>query len=214
MLQIKNLSKSFNSYGQVNQIFRNLNLEIKDREIVAILGPSGCGKSTLLHLIAGLDFADGGEIILDNQLIQRPTKDIGLVTQDYSLFPWLTIKKNIQFALHLNQNISADQLDYKCDEMLDLIGLGEYAEYLPKDVSGGMRQRVAIGRTLAAEPKLILMDEPFSALDSGNKVKMQEFLTRIWQQKMISIVFVTHDLREANYLADRVLCYTKFKFIS
>ncbi len=193
----------------------NVNLEVAKGDFVTILGPSGCGKSTFLYILAGLAEKNSGDITMDGQRVDGPGPDRGLVFQSYSLFPWLTVRENIRFAYGLKQHTNLyqplpktlEQQSY-ADFLMELVGLADFANSYPEQLSGGMKQRVAIARTLAARPKALLMDEPFGALDSQTREEMQDLLLRLRRVEQLSVVFVTHDVDEAIYLADRVAMFT------
>ena len=171
-------------------------------EFRVLLGPSGCGKSTLLRMIAGLDTPDSGEVLVHDQPVHGPSKDRGMVFQQYSLFPWMTVRENVRFGPRVTGASSPDSV---ADTFLELVGLSRYAHRYPGELSGGMQQRVGIARALANYPSVLLMDEPFGALDAQTRVMMQESLLRIWSEFEITVLFVTHDVDEALFLADRVL---------
>lgn len=207
MLEIRNIAKFYeNKEGRVD-VIKNFSLTLHNREFAAIVGPSGCGKTTLLKTTAGLISPSEGEIVLDGKKIRGPGKERGMVSQSFTLFPWLTVEKNISFGLDL-QKIDGKKKKEIVDHYLDITGLKEFANFLPKNLSGGMQQRVAIARTLANDPEILLMDEPFGSLDSQTRSKMQEFLTSLWERKHKTILFVTHDVEEAIFLADTVYVVT------
>ncbi len=208
MLQLKHVSKTYTQNGQHVEAIKNLDLSVKECEFIALVGPSGCGKTTLLKIIAGLASPSGGEIFLDGKKILNPGKDRGLVFQQFTLFPWLTVRKNISFGLDL-QNLGIKKKTGIIDHYLGMTGLNNFAEFYPKNLSGGMQQRVAIARTLANNPKILLMDEPFGSLDSQTRSQMQEFLTKLWEAEHQTILFITHDVSEAAFLADTVYVLSK-----
>lgn len=203
MLELKNVSKTYTQNNQQVEAIKNLNLSVKEREFIALVGPSGCGKTTLLKIIAGLINATNGEIVLDGKKILNPEKDRGLVFQQFTLFPWLTVRENISFGLDLQKLDNKKKVEI-VNHYLDITGLKDFAEFYPKNLSGGMQQRVAIARTLANNPKILLMDEPFGSLDSQTRSQMQEFLTKLWEAERQTILFITHDVGEAAFLADTV----------
>lgn len=203
MLELKNISKVYTNEGQKVEAIKDLDLVIKEREFIAMVGPSGCGKTTFLKIIAGLIEASEGEVILDGKKVVGPGKDRGLVFQNFTLFPWLTVKENIEFGLNL-QNIDSKKKEETVNHYLNITGLKDFAHFYPKNLSGGMQQRVAIARTLANNPKILLMDEPFGSLDSQTRSQMQEFLTKLWEAEHKTILFITHDVGEAVFLADKV----------
>lgn len=202
ILKIDNLSKTFESAKGGITALRNINFEAHRREFVCVIGPSGCGKSTLIRILAGLDFPTGGRMLLDNKEVIGPCPDRGMVFQNYTLFPWLTVKKNVMFGLEIAGNHRAES---EALQWIELVGLSKFADAYPSQLSGGMKQRVAIARALANQPRILLMDEPFGALDAQTRAKLQTYLLQIWKNIDITIIFITHDLDEAIYLADRIL---------
>lgn len=202
-LQIKNLSRIYQgNAGDVTAI-SNVNLEVKKSEFVMIVGPSGCGKTTLINIIGGLDHATSGEVLLDGKPVCGPGADRGMVFQGYSLFPWLTVQKNVEFGLKMKK-IPQKERSETARKYIDLVGLTGFENALPKQLSGGMKQRVAIARTLANEPEVLLMDEPFGALDAQTRVVMQELLADVSRRTGTTILFITHDIDEAVLLGDRI----------
>jgi NitT/TauT family transport system ATP-binding protein len=185
----------------------DIDLEVAPREFVVVLGPSGCGKSTLLHLIAGLEAATAGEMRFYGQPITAPSPERSLIFQDTSLFPWLTVWQSVTFGLAL-KGVGRDERRAVAREMLATVGLRDAADKHPQELSGGMRQRVVVARALAMRPKMLLMDEPFAALDVQTRAKMQGFLIAVWRESTASILFVTHHIDEAVALADRVMVLT------
>jgi NitT/TauT family transport system ATP-binding protein len=169
-----------------------------------VVGPSGCGKSTLARILAGLEERTSGEVLLQGDPVEGPGKDRGMVFQGYTLFPWLTVKKNVMFGLEVN-GLERDSAERQAMQWLALVGLEKFAEAYPHQLSGGMKQRVAIVRALANQPRILLMDEPFGALDAQTRCRMQAHLLEIWRKIDITIVFITHDLEEAIFLSDRIL---------
>ena len=204
ILMVKNLGKIFSSRQGETIALRDINLETHRREFLCIVGPSGCGKSTLIRILAGLEEQTSGEVLLEGKPVSGPGRDRGMVFQGYTLFPWLTVKKNVMFGLEVN-NMSKGNAEREALQWLDLIGLEKFANLYPHQLSGGMKQRVAIARALANQPRILLMDEPFAALDAQTRAKMQAHLLEIWRKIDITIVFITHDLDEAIFLADRIL---------
>ena len=204
MLSVKNVSRTFISKDHSITALEGVNLEVRDEEFICILGPSGCGKTTLLRIIAGLDEPTGGEILLDGAGIEGPGQDRGMVFQDYSLFPWRTVIDNIAFGPEMLGMNKKERYD-SAREYLKLLDLEKFEKSYPYELSGGMRQRIAIVRALINNPKLLLMDEPFGALDAQTRNIMQTELLRIWEKKHKTILFVTHSVDEAVYLADRVI---------
>ncbi len=204
ILQVRNLTKIFHAKERDTVALNNINFTTHRREFVCIVGPSGCGKSTLVRILAGLEELTSGEVLLDGKPVTGPGKDRGMVFQGYTLFPWLTVKKNVMFGLRIN-GMSRDNAERHALEWLNLIGLEKFADAYPNQLSGGMKQRVAIVRALANQPRILLMDEPFGALDAQTRCRMQAHLLDIWKKIDITIVFITHDLDEAIFLADRIL---------
>ncbi len=203
ILEVKHLGKTYDSaQGEVTAL-RDLNFKTHRREFVCVIGPSGCGKSTLIRILAGLESYTSGEVLLDGKAVSGPGPDRGMVFQGYTLFPWLTVKKNVMFGLEMNNR--GGMAESEALQWLDLVGLGKFAEAYPHQLSGGMKQRVAIARALANQPRILLMDEPFGALDAQTRCKMQAHLLEIWKNIDITILFITHDLDEAIFLADRIL---------
>ncbi len=183
---------------------KDVSLDIASGEFVCLLGPSGCGKSTLLNAIAGFVTPTSGGISVEGRPVTQPGPDRGMVFQEYALFPWMTVEKNIAFGLEL-KGVGRSQISAKVEELLDILRLREFRKRYPKDLSGGMRQRVAIARVLALDPPIMLMDEPFGALDALTRRSLQDELLRIWQTLQKTIVFVTHSIDEAIYLGSRIV---------
>jgi len=181
-----------------------VSLEVANREFVALLGPSGCGKSTLLYLIGGFLPVETGSILVDGKKVAGPGPDRGIVFQHFALFPWKTVRGNILYGLE-RQGMPKDEREKRAMDFIELVGLHGFEDSYPSQLSGGMKQRTAIARTLAFDPKILLMDEPFGALDAQTRCQMQSYLLQIWRQVDITILFITHDLDEAVYLADRIL---------
>ncbi len=204
-LVVDRLEKRFSATGR--SAFEDISFSVAHGEFVALIGPSGCGKSTLLHIVAGLSTPTSGTVRLKDKLVTGPRADLMFVFQQYtkSIFPWKTVLDNVLLAVKYRSDASRGKLKEYCREQLDLVGLGAYAHYYPYQLSGGMQQRVAIARALARRPDILLMDEPFSALDAMMRVDLQDLLLRLWAELKLSIVFVTHDLEEALYLAQRVI---------
>ena len=203
MLEVKHLSKIYESNGRKVEAINDLSFRVEDKQFIALVGPSGCGKTTFLKIAAGLLEKTEGEILLDGKEISGPGQDRGMVFQNFTLFPWLTVRKNIGFGATLREVNSAEKQRI-VEHYLRVTGLTEFADFYPKDLSGGMQQRAAIGRTLANNPKVLLMDEPFGSRDTQTRSQMQEFLTKLWESDHQTIVFVTHDVNEAIFLADKV----------
>ncbi len=204
ILEVRNLGKRFTSAQGEVEALRDVSFQIRRREFVCVIGPSGCGKSTLIRTLAGLESHSSGEVLLDNRPVDGPGSYSGMVFQGYSLFPWLTVKKNVMFGPEMNGR-GGDEAEQDALTWLDLVGLTKFANAYPHQLSGGMRQRVAIARALVNQPRILLMDEPFGALDAQTRAKMQSHLLDIWKNIDITVLFITHDLDEAIFLADRIL---------
>ncbi len=210
-LEVDNVSRTYlgirrNGTQQVAAL-GPLSLTIPSREFFAVLGPSGCGKSTLLNVIAGFEKPDTGRVTLDGKPIMSPGPDRAVVFQEPGLMPWLTVRENVEYGLKL-RGIKAHERRERAMHFLKMVHLSKYAEARPHELSGGMRQRVAIARALALEPRVLLMDEPFSALDAQTRDLLHDELQRIWIETHVTVVFVTHNINEAVYLADRILLMT------
>jgi len=193
--------------GQRTQALQPVDFEVRDNDFVTILGPSGCGKSTLLRIVAGLDHATSGRVLLDGMPVEGPGADRGMVFQSYTLFPWLTIEQNIRFGLRERGMPEAQQKE-RAAYFIAKVGLRGFEQHFPKQLSGGMQQRTAIARALANDPKILLMDEPFGALDNQTRVLMQELLLGIWEAERKTVLFVTHDIDEAIFMANRVAVFS------
>jgi NitT/TauT family transport system ATP-binding protein len=212
-ISVKDVSRIFFSpSGERIEALKGVNLEVEDAfsaagrdigEFRVLLGPSGCGKSTLLRMIAGLDKPTSGQVLVNGEIVTHPGKDRGMVFQKYTSFPWLTVADNIAYGMKIN-GVPEAQRKETVDRLLRSVGLSEFANVYPETLSGGMQQRVAIARTLALRPSVILMDEPFGALDAQTRSDMQQLLLQIWDETACTILFVTHDVEEAVYLADRI----------
>jgi NitT/TauT family transport system ATP-binding protein len=181
-----------------------VSLELADNEFVTIVGPSGCGKTTLMNILAGLETPTSGRAQVNGKTVTGPGPDRGVIFQQYALFPWLTVRKNVEFGLR-TAGVKAAKRREIADHFIDLVGLGDFAEALPKTLSGGMKQRVAIARAYAVNPSILLMDEPFGAVDALTRVRLQEQLLATWSQEKRTVVFITHDVDEAVFLANRVI---------
>jgi NitT/TauT family transport system ATP-binding protein len=202
-IQIKNLHKSFPTKNGQLVVLKDININISQGEYICAVGASGSGKSTLLRQIAGLDRPTSGEVIVDGQLINAPGHDRGMIFQNYTLYPWMSVLENAEFGLKLlgvPKKLRRERASY----YLDVVGLSQFSKALPTQLSGGMKQRVAIARALASEPKVLLMDEPFSALDVHTKETMHEFMIDLWQRTNITIFMITHDVEESVFLANRI----------
>jgi NitT/TauT family transport system ATP-binding protein len=204
ILEVKNLTKIYKTNKGETIALKNISFKTHKREFVCIIGPSGCGKSTLARVLAGLEGYSSGEVLLDGKSIDGPSRDRGMVFQGYTLFPWRTVKQNVMFGLEMN-GMGVNQAGPEADLWLELVGLEKFSSSYPHELSGGMKQRVAIARALVNQPRILLMDEPFGALDAQTRAKMQAHLLEIWRNIDITIVFITHDLDEAIFLADRIL---------
>ncbi|WP_180088331.1 ABC transporter ATP-binding protein [Acinetobacter sp. YH12219] len=204
ILEAKKLTQSFKHGKTERTILNQLDLKIHKREFICVIGPSGCGKSTFSRIVAGLDSYSSGELLVDGQAIEGPSPERGMVFQGYTLFPWKTVKENVMFG-PLMKGASNASAESSAREWIDIIGLEKYQDQYPHQLSGGMKQRVAIARALVNEPKILLMDEPFGALDPHTRQKMQKHLMDLWQNIDITIIFVTHDMDEAILLADRIV---------
>ena len=198
-LLVQNLCKRFGD----KTVLEDINFSMKSGEFVTFVGSSGCGKSTLLRLIAGLDHPSGGRIQVDGSPVEGPGPDRGMVFQKYSLYPWLNAADNVAFGMRLQGMTSADVRD-RTAYFLEVVGLRDAATKLPRELSGGMQQRVAIARALATNPSVLLLDEPFGALDLQNRETMQDFLHKLWQRTGLTVLLITHDVEEALVLAQRV----------
>jgi ABC-type nitrate/sulfonate/bicarbonate transport system ATPase subunit len=208
-LVIDNVSRVFPAVrgGSPTRALEPTSLSVADNDFVTILGPSGCGKSTLLRMIAGLDTPTTGTLMLDGKPITGPGADRGMVFQSYTLFPWLTVSENISFGLR-ERGIAPRECASIAGAWLEKVGLTSFANHFPKQLSGGMQQRTAIARALANDPKILLLDEPFGALDNQTRGLMQELLLGIWERERKTVIFVTHDIEEAAFLASRVVVMT------
>ena len=201
-LIIKNLNKSFEVNKIEVNVLNNVNIEIQSGEFICIVGHSGCGKSTLLKIIAGLLECNSGSVKLDGKIIREPDIDVGMIFQEHRLFPWLSIKENVALGL---DNISKDKRNRIVSEYLALVNLTGFETAYPHQLSGGMAQRAAIARSLVNNPKVLLLDEPFGALDALTRIQMQQEILRIWEKEKTTMILVTHDIDEAIYLGDRVV---------
>ena len=205
-LVIEGVSRTFPGVqgGQPTRALEPIDLKIADNDFITILGPSGCGKSTLLRVVAGLDKPSTGRVLLDGQAVTRAGPDRGMVFQSYTLFPWLTVRENICFGLRERGVPAATQRGIS-EGWIDKVGLRGFENHYPKMLSGGMQQRTALARALANEPKILLLDEPFGALDNQTRALMQEMLLAIWEAEKKTVLFVTHDIEEAIFMANRVV---------
>ncbi|WP_440954053.1 ABC transporter ATP-binding protein [Methanosarcina sp. Mfa9] len=208
-VSVKNVSRTFSKKEDKSetQALENINFDVEDGEFICLLGPSGCGKTTLLRIVAGLETQTSGEITLNGVPITGPDPKRGMVFQQYSLFPWRTVIDNITFGLEM-QGIGKGEARKQVEKYLDLVGLEQFKNSYPHELSGGMQQRAAIARALANEPEVLLMDEPFGALDAQTRNILQDELLKIWEQKNVTFLFVTHSVDEAVFLSDRIVVMT------
>ena len=206
-LEIANLRKDFSTPEGLITALKDLNLHVEQGEFVCVVGASGSGKSTLLRLVAGLEQPTEGTIEVDQKRVIGPGADRGMVFQDYTLYPWMSVQKNVEFGLKL-QGVDKKERREQASYYLETVGLAEFAQSLPKQLSGGMKQRVAIARALTSRPKILLMDEPFGALDVQTKESMQQFLLELWKRTGTSILMITHDVQEAIFLSQRIYVMT------
>jgi len=204
VLEVEDLGKTFGSRRGPVEALRGLNFSVRKREFICVVGRSGCGKSTLIRILAGLETPSCGRVLVDGNPVTEPGPDRGMVFQSYTLFPWLTVKHNVMFGL---QRTGVDRFNAEREAIswIRMVGLSAFADHYPAQLSGGMKQRVAIARALANKPRILLMDEPFGALDAQTRCTMQSYLQEIWQNVEITVLFITHDLDEAIYLADRII---------
>ena len=207
VISVRGLGKSFQRAGKTVVAIRNFDLTVEEGEFIAIVGPSGCGKSTFLHMLGGFESVSEGELLLDGKPVLAPGPDRGMVFQEFALFPWRTVAENVTWGLEA-QGKNKKECRAIADQLLAMIGLAQFRDHYPAELSGGMKQRVAIARTLAYDPRILLMDEPFGSLDAQNRELMQEELQAIWNDTRKTVIFITHDIEEAIYLADRVIVFT------
>ncbi len=208
LLEIKALNKSFNVDIAPVPVLQDVNFSVRRGEIVCILGRSGCGKTTLLKLLAGFYRADSGSVTLAGHEVSGPGPERCVIFQEDALFPWLTVRDNIGFGM-TGRKLKKQEMAQEVDRYIDLVGLNGYGDYLPREISGGMKQRVALARVLIMQPEVLLLDEPFAALDSQTREEMQELLLALCRQSAHTVLFVTHDVEEAVLMADRVLLFDK-----
>ena len=206
-LEATDLHKQFVTAKGPITALEGVNLHVERGEFVCVVGASGSGKSTLLRLIAGLDMPTAGQIAVDSEVVTGPGADRGMVFQNYTLYPWMQVQKNVEFGLKL-QGVDKKARREQASYYLEMVGLTQFAQALPKQLSGGMKQRVAIARALTSQPKILLMDEPFGALDAQTKEIMQQFLLELWEKTGTSILMITHDVREAVFLSQRIYVMT------
>ncbi|MCW5773453.1 MAG: ABC transporter ATP-binding protein [Rhodospirillaceae bacterium] len=205
-LRIEQVSRTFPGVhgGPPTRALEPVDLAVADNDFITILGPSGCGKSTLLRIVAGLDTPSTGKVLLDGQAVSRPGPDRGMVFQSYTLFPWLSVRDNIRFGLR-ERGLPESEQQRIGDEWIAKVGLKGFESHYPKMLSGGMQQRTALARALANNPKILLLDEPFGALDNQTRALMQEMLLALWEAERKTVLFVTHDIEEAIFMASRVV---------
>lgn len=204
-ISFQNVTKTFTIAGLTAfQALQGLNLDIADGEFITVVGPSGCGKSTAMNIAAGLTAPSSGQVLVDNVPVKGPGPERGVIFQQYALFPWLTVRQNVEFGLEIANHPKAERRRI-ADHFIDLVGLTQFADSLPKTLSGGMKQRCAIARAYAVNPKILLMDEPFGALDALTRVQLQDQLLDTWTKERRTVMFITHDVDEAVYLASRVV---------
>ncbi len=208
VIRFDNVGRVFGAAASGFVALKDINLEIRDKEFMAIVGPSGCGKTTCLRLVAGFDFATTGRVLVDDKEVRRPGPDRAVVFQQFALFPWKTVHENIDMGLR-NLNVGGGERKERIDAILNLMNLTQYAGHFPHQLSGGMQQRVAIARAYVLDPDVLLMDEPFGALDAQTRVVMQEELVRLARKNPRTVLFITHAVEEAVYLADRVVIMTR-----
>ena len=206
-IDIADMGVVFNARGTMVEAVSSVDLNVRPGEFVSLIGPSGCGKSTLLNIVAGFVEPTSGSVKVDGEAVRGPSSDRGVVFQQYSLFPWLPVRKNVEFGLKM-KGIPSSQRETQARTLLGLAGLLAFENHYPDQLSGGMKQRVGIVRALATSPQVLLMDEPFGALDAQTRTVMQEILTNMWQQFRISVLFVTHDIEESIFLSDRIYVMT------
>ncbi len=203
-VKIDNVVKKYSGRNGEMVALNGVSLDIHENEFVCVVGPSGCGKSTLLNIIAGLHEPTSGQVLVDGQAVSGPGPDRGVVFQQYALFPWLTVQKNVEFGLKL-QGMAQDKAEQEAKKYIKMVDLEQFAQSYPKELSGGMKQRVAIARAYAINPKVLLMDEPFGALDAQTRTQLQTELLNTWEKEQKTCFFITHDVEEAIILAQRVI---------
>ena len=203
-VRIDNVKKVFDTRRGEVVALNGVSFDIKENEFICVVGPSGCGKSTLLNILAGLDSPTSGEVYVDGNLVEGPGPERGVVFQQYALFPWLTVEKNIEFGLKL-KGLPQSEIKERVEKYLEVVGLNEFAKSYPKELSGGMKQRVAIARAYAVNPEVLLMDEPFGALDAQTRTQLQQELLDTWEKEQKTCFFITHDVEEAIILATKVI---------
>jgi NitT/TauT family transport system ATP-binding protein len=208
VIRFDNVGRVFGSKAKPFVALKDISMEVSNKEFVAIVGPSGCGKTTCLRLVAGFDFPSSGRVLVDETEIRRPRPERAVVFQQFALFPWKTVYANIELGLR-NQNVAKAEREDRIRQILELMNLQSYRDHFPHQLSGGMQQRVAIARAYVLDPEVLLMDEPFGALDAQTRVVMQEELVRLARRNPRTVLFITHAVEEAVYLADRVAIMTR-----
>lgn len=206
-LVIDNVRKVFQIDHEDYEVIKNINLDIKEGEFVSIIGSSGCGKSTLLRMIMGLENPTEGEIRIHGKIIEKPSVDIGMIFQESRLYPWLTVEKNVEFGIH--KKLDKKERTELVKKHIELVGLTSFEKAYPNQLSGGMQQRVSIARALINKPSVLLLDEPFGALDALTRINMQNEVLKIWEQERTTMILITHDIDEAIFLSDRILIMGK-----
>ena len=207
-IRMRNVGISFGSGASAIAAVHNINLDVRSGEFVAVLGPSGCGKSTLLGAMAGFTPLSAGEISMDNQSVRRPSAERGIVFQQHTLFPWKTVLGNIEFGLRM-RGLPKPERQQRARKILQRVGLADFETHYPEQLSGGMQQRVNLARVLVNLPSLLLMDEPFGALDAQTRLLMQQMLLDLWQEFRMTVIFITHDIDEGIFLSDRLIILTE-----
>jgi len=207
-LELKNISKTYKRNSKKLLVLDNINLNVKKSEFVCILGPSGCGKTTLLRIIMGLEQFSSGSINLDGKNIEEVESRLGMVFQEFSLFPWRTIFENVTFGLEM-KGVKKQEQTKIAEKYLELVDLSDFKDHYPSELSGGMKQRVAVARALAVNPELLLMDEPFGALDAQTRNTLQTELIKLWGKTEKTVIFITHNIEEAIFLAQRIIILSK-----
>ena len=207
-IEFRNVTRIFRQSEQNIVALQDVNLQVQDQEFVAIVGPSGCGKTTCLRMAAGLEKPSSGQVLVDGQEVRGPGTDRAVVFQQFALFPWKTVWENIEFGL-ISLKVPVNERNNRIEQYISLMGLEGYEGAYPHQLSGGMQQRVGVVRALANNPDVLLMDEPFASVDAQTRMTLQEELTRVWQERKTTILFITHDVSEAVFLADRVIVLGK-----
>ncbi|MGI5946839.1 MAG: ABC transporter ATP-binding protein [Lachnospiraceae bacterium] len=203
-VQIRGVKKVYKTRKSDIVALNGFDLDIHENEFICVVGPSGCGKSTILNILSGLEQATEGSILVDGKPVDGPSPERGVVFQQYALFPWLTVRKNVEFGLKL-KGLAKEEIQQISNHYIEMVGLSEFKDAYPKELSGGMKQRVAIARAYAMQPKLLLMDEPFGALDAQTRTQLQSELLKTWEEERKTCFFITHDVDEAVILAQRVI---------